>query len=65
LEMDAFKTLIYGRKLPEGQVLITIEYCSIYGDCFKECSNADDPTCGLKRSPAEGSFNPGFWSRIL
>jgi hypothetical protein len=48
-----------------GQVLVTIEYCSIYGDCWTECSNIKDPTCGSKKSPAYDIFNSGFWSRIL
>jgi hypothetical protein len=56
-------------RLIKGQVLITIEYCSIYGDCWKECSNYDNSTCASEKSPpkspAEDIFTLGFWSRIL
>jgi hypothetical protein len=58
-DMAAFKRLI------GGEVLVTIEYCSIYGDCWKECSCITDPTCGFKNSPAEDVFKSGFLSRIL
>jgi hypothetical protein len=53
------------RDLIEGKVLVTIEYCSIYGDCWKECSNIKDPTCGYHRSPAEDIFNASVWSKVL
>jgi hypothetical protein len=53
------------RKLIEEQLTVFIEYCSIYGDCWMECSRRADPTCGTHRSPAEDVFNAGFWSKIL
>ena len=58
-DIDAFKRLI------GGGVLLTIEYCSVYGDCWTECSKIADPTCGLNKSPARDIFNAGFWSKIL
>jgi hypothetical protein len=58
-EMQAFQKLI------EEDVLVTIEYCSIYGECWKECGKRADPTCGLGRSPASNIFNAGIWSRIF
>jgi hypothetical protein len=58
-DFDAF------RKLIEEQLTIFVDYCSIYGDCWTECSRRSDPTCGLRRSPAEDVFTAGFWSKIL
>lgn len=65
IDKDNVKDIDAFRKLIEGRVLLTIEYCSIYGDCWTECSRAEDPTCGLKNSPAYDIFNAGLWSKIL
>ena len=52
------------KRLIEEQVVFNIEYCSIYGECWKECSRFSDPGC-FKQSPAEDVFAAGFWGRIL
>ena len=65
IDADKVKNVDDFRRLIEGQVLFTIEYCSIYGQCWKESSKLADPTCGVKSSPAEDIFHAGFWTNMF
>ena len=48
-----------------NEVDVIIEYCSVYGECWKACSKIGDARCKLEEKVVYEIFNPGFWSRLF
>jgi hypothetical protein len=53
------------QELFTDNVVIAIEYCSIYGECWSVCSKFESSYCGDTKSPADEIVNRGLLSRFF